>query len=264
MGASFKQNNSVYNTPPYQIAQRDSLGVKTFVKYRGITGILTGGLMSKKIGVILSGCGRMDGSEIKEAVLTLLALDKANMPYQCLAPNLLQHTVMNHHTGEAMPNESRNMLIEAARIPHTSVLDLAQENPLDFSALIFPGGLGACKNLSNFAEKKEKATVLPIVRTWIEAMIQHQRPVGFICIAPTMIPLLYPQGVQMTIGSDISTAKVMTNMGAIHVPCAADNIVIDTRYKVASTPAYMVAKNIAETAIGIEKLVQQIIAWTKQ
>ncbi|HTY20012.1 MAG TPA: isoprenoid biosynthesis protein ElbB, partial [Geobacteraceae bacterium] len=32
--------------------------------------------MKKKIGVVLSGCGVYDGSEIHEAVFTLLAIDR--------------------------------------------------------------------------------------------------------------------------------------------------------------------------------------------
>lgn len=219
--------------------------------------------MPKKIGVILSGCGRMDGSEIKEAVLTLLALDKANVAHQCLAPNFSQTEVINHYTGEIVLGTTRNMLEEAARIPHTPVLDLANANPLDFSALIFPGGLGAAKNLSTFAKYQEKSTILPIVHNWIGAMITAKRPIGFICIAPILIPQLYPIGVKMTLGTDPDIAATVRSMGAIPLDCPAEDIIVDAHYKVVSTPAYMVAKNIAEAAIGIEKLVQKIIEWTK-
>ena len=218
--------------------------------------------MTALIGVILSGCGRMDGSEIKEAVFTLLALDKAQAKYQCLAPNLPQSRVVNHYTGEVMPHETRNMLVEAARISHAPVQDLATATPMDFSALIFPGGLGAAQNLSTFAQDQAQSTILPIIRTWVEAMRQAHRPVGFICIAPTMIPQLYPAGVQMTIGNDPNIAAVMTAMGAQHMPCSATDIVIDPQHRVVSTPAYMRAKNTVESALGIEKLVEQVLQWT--
>lgn len=219
--------------------------------------------MSTKFAIILSGCGRFDGSETKEAVLTLLAIDKMGAQYQCFAPNQPQLDVVNHLTGETAVGETRNMLEEAARIPHEPVLSIEEFDAQDFDALIFPGGFGAAKNLSSFAKDGVNAMVIPVVSSVIEAMLQMNKPIGFICIAPTMIPLFYPAGVKMTIGHDKDTAKVVAQMGAEHIDCLATNIVADDRYKVVSTPAYMVAKKVHEAAEGIEKLVEKLNDWAQ-
>src|SRR3990167_8193077 len=108
----------------------------------------------KKIGVILSGCGVKDGSEIHESVLTLLALTQAGARYQCLAPNIEQTQVVNHLTGQVVP-EKRNVLVEAARIARGDILDLAKANPSEFDAAIFPGGFGAALNLCDFGKQGE-------------------------------------------------------------------------------------------------------------
>lgn len=219
--------------------------------------------MSVKFAIILSGCGRFDGTETKEAVLTLLAIDKAKAEYQCFAPDKLQTDVIDHLTGKVMPGHTRHMLQEAARIPHEPVLPIQAFNAAEFDALVFPGGFGAAKNLSTFAQEGEKAMVLPEVSALIKAMQADHKPIGFICIAPTMIPLFYPKGVKMTIGDDPDTAQVCTRMGAEHVNCDARNIIADEQHHVVSTPAYMKAQKVDEAAEGIEKLIQQLSRWAK-
>ena len=217
--------------------------------------------MPNTLAVILSGCGRFDGSETKEAVLTLLAIDSLKADYQCFAPDKMQADVINHATGKVQAGSGRNMLEEAARIPHESVLCLDAFSADDFDGLIIPGGYGAAKNLSSFASEGAGASILPEVRIAIEAMIAAQKPCGFICIAPAMIPKLYPKGVQMTIGNDSETAAACEKMGARHVVCSARQIVADAQYKVASTPAYMTATKVDEASEGISKLVAQVIQW---
>ncbi|EPN20295.1 isoprenoid biosynthesis protein with amidotransferase-like domain, partial [Pseudomonas syringae pv. actinidiae ICMP 19070] len=106
--------------------------------------------MQKKVAVILSGCGVYDGAEIHESVLTLLRLDQRGAQVQCFAPDIAQHHVINHLTGEEMP-ESRNVLIESARIARGEVKDIREANADDFDALIIPGGFGSAKNLSDLA-----------------------------------------------------------------------------------------------------------------
>ena len=69
----------------------------------------------KKIAVVLSGSGVYDGSEIHEAVLSLLAIEKHGAQWHCFAPNINQHHVINHITGAEM-DTTRNVLIESARI----------------------------------------------------------------------------------------------------------------------------------------------------
>ena len=64
----------------------------------------------KKFAVVLAGCGVYDGAEIHEATLTLYAIVKNGGSYEVFAPDIDQHHVINHLTGEAM-NESRNVLV---------------------------------------------------------------------------------------------------------------------------------------------------------
>src|SRR3546814_20669828 len=106
--------------------------------------------MNKKVAVILSGCGVYDGSEIYESVITLLRLDQRGVKVQCFAPNIAQMHVINHLTGDEMP-ESRNVLTESARLARGAIKDLREATAEDFDALIIPGGFGAAKNLPHSA-----------------------------------------------------------------------------------------------------------------
>ena len=125
--------------------------------------------MSKKVAVILSGCGFKDGGEIYEATLTLLALDEADAVVQCFAPDMPQLHVVNHLTGEEMP-ESRNVLVEAARLARGHIRPVTEARVADFDALIIPGGFGAAKNLCNFAVKGSDMTVQPEVLAFAKGM----------------------------------------------------------------------------------------------
>ncbi|MCS5709671.1 isoprenoid biosynthesis glyoxalase ElbB [Candidatus Berkiella cookevillensis] len=213
----------------------------------------------KKIAVVLSGCGVMDGSEIGEAILTLLAIDKAGAQYQCFAPNIDQVHVINHLTQTEMP-EKRNVLVEAARIARGEIKDLKEITASDFDAVIFPGGFGAAKNLCDFAFEGTHCHVNEGVSQLVAAMHAAQKPVGFICIAPAMIPKLYPTQTKLTIGTDKPTADKLSAMGGQHIACPVTDIVVDKTHKVVSTPAYMLANRISEAQLGIEKLVTEILA----
>ena len=211
-----------------------------------------------KVAVILSGCGVYDGAEIYESVLTLLALEQAGCTYQCFAPNVLQAHVINHLTGEVMP-ETRNVLVEAARIPRGNVQDITSANADEFDALILPGGYGAAINLSDFAFKGAECSVQADVLAFCQAMVAQNKPLGFICIAPAMIPQVYGEGAKATIGNDAGAAAAIEAMGGVHINCPVDDFVVDEEHKVVSTPAYMLAGSISEAAAGITKLVQEVV-----
>jgi enhancing lycopene biosynthesis protein 2 len=216
----------------------------------------------KKIGVILSGCGVFDGSEIHESVLTLLALEKAGAQAICMAPDKEQLHVINHLTGEEAP-ESRNVLVEAARIARGEIKDLATVSADELDALVLPGGFGAAKNLSRFAVDGPEAAVDPEVRRLVEAMFVQKKPIGFICIAPAVgAQILGGSGVEVTIGNDPATAGAIESCGARHVDCGVTEIHMDTERKIVSTPAYMLGQNILEVSKGIEKMVQTLVEWT--
>ncbi|MBY6187520.1 isoprenoid biosynthesis glyoxalase ElbB [Marinobacter hydrocarbonoclasticus] len=214
----------------------------------------------KPIAVILSGAGVFDGSEIHEAVLTLLSLSRAGVPYQCFAPDRDQLHVVNHLTGEVAEGERRNILVEAARIARGEIQPLAALDVSEHAAVILPGGFGAAKNLCDFAVAGAGCQVEGDVLEACQAFIRAGKPAGFLCIAPIMLPLIYGEGVQGTIGTDAGTAEAFNQLGGDHQACAVEEIVVDTTHKVVSTPAYMLAGNITEAAEGIDKLVRQVVA----
>lgn len=212
----------------------------------------------KTIAVLLSGCGVFDGTEVHEAVLTLLALSRAGVKYQCFAPDIDQMHVVNHLTGEVIVAETRNVLIESARIARGEVLNAANLDVEQFDGLIVPGGFGAAKNLSNFATNGSDCTISPIVETFLREFALANKPVGYMCIAPMMLPVIYTN-VKGTIGRDSETAHAFNEMGGEHHAANVDDIIVDEANKIVTTPAYMLATNIAQANEGIEKLVAKVL-----
>jgi len=218
-----------------------------------------------KVGVLLSGSGVNDGSEIHESVLTMLFLDRSDTEIILMAPNIDQMHVINHYTGQEM-DEFRNVLVESARIARGSIKDMAEISGDDLDALIIPGGFGVAKNLSDYAMSGAECSINPDVYRLISEMILLKKPIGAICIAPAMMAKILAeqnQSATMTIGKDKTTAKDIEDMGSTHKECLVEEIVIDEVNNIVTTPAYMDAKNISEAAAGIEKLVKQIILMVK-
>ncbi len=214
----------------------------------------------KKIGVILSGCGVYDGTEIHEAVLTLLSLDKAQAEAVCFAPDIPQRHVVNHLTGEVSENETRNVLIESARIARGSIRNLRDIDTMILDGLIIPGGFGAAKNLSDYAVAGAKCEVLPEVADAIMRFRQSGKPIGFLCIAPVIAAKLFgPDGVEVTVGSDPETAEDIEAMGAKHVAAPVEEIIVSPGAKIVTTPAYMLNVGISDVAKGIDKLVAKVL-----
>lgn len=216
-----------------------------------------------RVGVLLSGCGVFDGTEIHEAVLTLLALDRAGAEIVCMAPNVEQAHVINHLTQE-VTTETRNVLVESARIARGEIKDLKDVQAGDLDALIMPGGFGAAKNLSDFAFKGPQATVHPEVKRLLTDLAAAGKPIGAICIAPaTLTKALADRKPEVTIGTDAGTASAIEAMGGRHKSCSVDMIHLDAGNKLISTPAYMLGPGIKEVAQGIEKLVARVVELAK-
>lgn len=216
-----------------------------------------------RIGVLLSGCGVMDGSEIHEAVLTLLALDRAGAEALCMAPNVAQREVVNHLTGKPSAGESRNVLVEAARIARGNIRDLATVKASEIDGLLLPGGYGAAKNLSDFATAGEKAKAHPEVARLVSEVQKAGKPIGAICIAPATVAAVFrgtDVSPELTIGNDGATASKIVAMGCRHADRKVREILVDRDHRVVSTPAYMLATRIGEAADGIEKLVREVLA----
>jgi|TARA_B100001013_G_C24610779_1_gene443075 enhancing lycopene biosynthesis protein 2 len=215
-----------------------------------------------KIGVVLSGCGVNDGSEIHESVITMLELDRAGAEMVLMAPNIDQLHVINHATGEEM-EDSRNVLIESARISRGNIEDIAGVTSENLDALIFPGGFGVAKNLSDYAMAGMECSINPDVLRLSREVHNDGKPIGVICIAPAIMAKILAGETELTIGFDEQTASDIDAMGAKHVLCPVDEIVVDKEKKVVSTPAYMEAQSIKQAASGIEKLVAEILNMIK-
>lgn len=214
----------------------------------------------KKVAVILSGCGVYDGTEIHESVLTLLALDRAQAQVICAAPDIFQLHVVNHFTGQPVPNEKRNVLVESARIARGAIVALSQLKLDEIDAIILPGGFGAAKNLCDFAVAAEKYQVNPEVAKVLRLAHQMGKPIGFICIAPAIAAKVFgTEKVEFTIGTDKATAAILQSSGAKHIPCKVHEVAVDRRLKIVTTPAYMLAQRITEAEAGINKLVQTVL-----
>ena len=215
-----------------------------------------------KVGVLLSGSGVQDGSEIHESVLTALSLEKSRAEIVFMAPNIDQMHVMNHYTGQEM-DEFRNVLVESARIARGNIKDLAEIRGEDLDALIIPGGLGVAKNLSDYAMSGSECSVNPDVYRLVVEMLISKKPIGAICIAPAMMSKILSEqnlSANLTVGSDSATSKDIEEMGSQHQNCSTKEVVVDVKNKIVSTPAYMDAKSISEVAEGIEKLVNEIVS----
>ena len=219
-------------------------------------------MKEKTVGVVLAGCGYLDGAEIHEATLTLLALDREGVTVRYLAPDVPQMHVVGHGTGEPEAEATRNVREESARIARGPVEDLATVQASELDALIIPGGFGAAKNLCSFAVDGPDCSVHPDVARIVEDTFDAGKPLGLMCIAPAIgAKVLGKHSIHLTIGNDAGTAGALETMGAVHVNAAVDEAVVDPNHKVVSTPAYMLGPSIAPVARGIDKLVSQVVAW---
>jgi enhancing lycopene biosynthesis protein 2 len=214
--------------------------------------------MSTRVCVVLAGCGVYDGSEIQEAVLTLLALDRAGASVLACAPNRNQAHVINHLSGDVM-DETRNVLIESARIVRGEITDLGDVTAADFDALVFPGGFGAAKNLSDFAFAGADMQVNEGVARLVSESRAAGKPIGFICISPTIAAKLIP-GVRLTLGAACEASEAAEAMGASHEVSDVSSCVVDTEHKVVSTAAYMLGPSVGQVARGIDALVTEVLA----
>ena len=213
----------------------------------------------KKIGVVLSGCGVRDGSEIHEAVFALLAIDQADCEAVCMAP-AADFAVTDHLTMQET-GETRNILVESARIARGNIRDIQEVRAADLDAIIFPGGFGAARNLCDFAVKGAAASVNPEVSRLLKEMAAAGKPIGAICIAPALIAAALGRecAPTLTIGTDAGTAAEINKTGSTHQNCTVLEFVVDKKNKIVSTPAYMLATRISETFAGIEKCVEEVI-----
>jgi enhancing lycopene biosynthesis protein 2 len=209
-----------------------------------------------RVAVILAGCGFHDGSEVHESVLTLLALSQAGHTYNCFAPDVVQHRVVNHLTGKEV-GETRNTLVEAARIARGEIEPLSQLVVDEFDAVMIPGGFGVALNLSSFGEDGKDCSVDAELKRVVLEMHAAKKPVGATCISPGPIAKVFEgvASVQMTLGSDPATVSQLDAMGAKGVSASVTEMVADETNKVYTTPCYMEPPDLAGCFEGIQKVV---------
>lgn len=219
----------------------------------------------KNIAVILSGCGVFDGSEIHEAVFTLLAIAENGAKYQCFAPDVAQHHVLNHITGEEM-SEKRNVLIESARIARGNIKPLSQYNAEAFDGLVIPGGFGAAKNLTKWAFSGPDGDIQADVKTAIVNTVKESKPIVGLCMGPTVIAKAL-EGTSLrphiTVGTtaetspyDIGAISVgMEKAGAVAEMKTIREISVDSNNKIVTAPCYMMEADILQVRNNIKQAI---------
>lgn len=222
-----------------------------------------------KIGILLSGCGVYDGAEIQEAVLTMLAIKESNHDYVCISINKPQHHVVNHLNGEEM-SESRNMLIEAARIARGDAKDIMKVDPADIDALVIPGGFGSAKNFTKWAFAGPDGEILPEVKLFLVNLINVGKPICALCVSPVVLAKALEGSnvhLNMTLGSDKEPSPYdipSFNAGIEKVGAKANmktvrEVLVDPKNKVVTAPCYMMDANIVEIRNNIKAAIAEMI-----
>lgn len=193
----------------------------------------------KKVALILSGCGHFDGAEIRESILSMVELEEKNIEYDIYAPDINQHHVLNHITGEEI-SQKRNVLVEAARVARGKIEDLKKLNSSEYDGLVLPGGFGVAKNLSSFAFEGSAGSLLGEFKKTINAFLDCNKPICAICISPAVMALaLENKGVTLSSGADENVAMEITKLGNKNIVLSPHEAYLDEKYKVISSPAYM-------------------------
>ena len=216
-------------------------------------------MKNKEVAVILSGCGHMDGTEIRESVIALLELDKHGAKSHIFAPDIEFITI--NHLNERSSSERRNALVEAARIARGKVRPIEELDEQRYDALVLPGGFGVAKNLSNIATEEKEKKAMESVQRAILAFWQNKKPIGAICIAPALVALALKDEarVNVTLG-DRNNSEMIENLGGSHAECSTDDLIIDKQNKICSCSAYMRGDaSLSDVAEGIRKVVGAVL-----
>lgn len=222
----------------------------------------------KRIGVLLSGCGVYDGAEIQESVFTLLAIDQNGGKAVCVAPNIAQHHVVNHITGEEMP-ETRNVLTESARIARGNIQDLAKVTANDFDALVIPGGFGDAKNLTKWAFSGASGEINSEVQRIIIEMLEAKKPIVGLCMGPTIIAKALEGKLTnsfVTVGNvtekspyDIEEVQgEVKKLGFDTKENSITEITIDKENKIITAPCYMMEVSIAQVYANAKQAIDKL------
>jgi enhancing lycopene biosynthesis protein 2 len=210
-----------------------------------------------KVAIVLAGCGVKDGAEIHEAVMIMYAIDKNGGTYHIFAPNVAQHHVINHITGEEM-KESRNVLTEAARIARGNISPLTDYRAEEFDALIFPGGFGVAKNLCTYAFDGPDCHVDRVVEEAIRSTHHAGKPIGALCISPVLIARVLGE-VTVTIGNDRKTATDIARLGGKHEEKKHGEVAVDRKNRIVTAPCYMFNASLSEIAREADAVIKLVM-----
>lgn len=217
--------------------------------------------MKNTIAVLLSGCGHLDGAEINESVLSLLALSERQVPYQVFSLNKMQELVVNHLTLKIEESANRNIMVESARIARGEIKDISELRASDYTALIMPGGFGVARNFSDLAIKDEEFEVKEEIAQVIMSFFEVKKPIGGICISPAIIAKVlsrYSNNLLVTLGDEHSILKNIK--GVKQEVCKADEVIIDFNNKIVTTPAFMIeGVSLALVYKGISKMMDSLL-----
>jgi enhancing lycopene biosynthesis protein 2 len=228
----------------------------------------------KEILVLLSGSGVYDGSEIHEAVFSLLAIDRRRGKITCAAPDKKQFHVINHISGEPM-DESRNVLIEAARIARGNIHDIASIQMKNYDGLVIPGGFGAAKNLNQWAINGPEGEIDPDVKRLINEAVDQGKPIAAMCMGPTVVAKALENTevrATVTVGSDEADSPYdikgisdgMESIGAHPVMKTVHQIAVDSENKIITAPCYMMEASITEIHENIEDLIDKFFEFLNE
>lgn len=219
-------------------------------------------------GILLSGSGVYDGAEIQEAVLSMLAVAESGDTYTCIGVDADQYHVINHLTGEPM-NESRNMLIEAARIARGNIIPIQDVQPADLDGLIIPGGFGSAKNFTKWAFEGPQGSILPEVKLLLVNLVNIGKPIAALCVSPVVLAKalegsdIHPS---LTLGTtaepspyDIEAfSQGLEKTGAAAAYKTVKEIHVDQTNKIITAPCYMMDATISEIWQNIHQAVSEL------
>lgn len=215
--------------------------------------------MRYTIGLLFSGCGCYDGTDVHEAVLTLFFLDRAGAVARCMAPDVPQHHVRNHLT-QGLDERPRNVLAESARIARGDIQDVGSVRVSDIDGLIIPGGFGTVTHLVDFAVNGPDCETIPAVDRLMAELLASGKPIGATGIAAaTLARSLAGVSPQVTVGRDAGIAAGIARMGGTHCDCGVTDIIVDALHRIVTTPGYMLDATMSEVACGIAKLVDKVL-----
>jgi enhancing lycopene biosynthesis protein 2 len=196
-----------------------------------------------RIGILLGGCGHYDGTDVNEAVLTLLALEAAREKPVLLAPEVPQERIVDHLTGDEVEGAARDVLRESARLARGAVRSLSQVRAEDLEALIIPGGYGPVVNFSaGFARPGRPRALLPDVAAFIRHFVDDGKPIGTISLGE--IPL------RTVLGEEIDLAPP---------PADPRSLSVDPLRRLVHTPGFSGFTRLADVKAGIEAMVERLL-----